>query len=231
MRTLRLKKPPMTGPDVKALQKLLTAKGFKVKADGVYGQVTADTVLKAKKALSGYPLSILNRNAGRYFLKRLTEYKPPKPPTADGRKRFVAALDWALKNGRQIGYSQSSVRLLATLWRKWRLPFKSDCSGIGIILAKWSGNPSPSGSWLWGNTTSMLSALPHIRLAQVLPGDPIILSNPAHVVYALEPGSNGDPLTFSHGGPDGNPPHTIRLSAEKRYHPGLVTPLRLKVNP
>ena len=219
----------MTGPDVKALQKLLTAKGFKAKADGVYGQATADAVLKAKKTIPGYPVAILNRNAGRYFVRKLTEYKPAPKPKADGRKRFVSALKWALANGRQIGYSESSIRLIADVWRKWRVPFKTDCSGIGIILAKWSGNPSPSGSWLRGNTSSFLSNLQYIALADVLPGDPIILSNPAHAVYVLEPGP--DPLVFSHGGPDGNPPHTIRLSAEKGYHPGPIYPLRLKVNP
>ena len=228
-RTLKVADPKMHGDDVKALQRELKAKGFgPLPITGTYGNTTADLVLKAKKKIKGYPRLFINRQAGPTFAKRLTAYKPPPKP--NGRNRFVAALNWALAHWKQIGYSQGIWIRLAALHRKWRLPFKADCSSIGIDIAKWTGNPSPSGSWLCGNTSSMLSHLPHIPISEVLPGDPIILSNPAHAVYALESGKSGNPWVFSHGGPDGNPPRKIRLRDETQYHPGQVTALRLEVN-
>jgi chitosanase len=45
-RTLRLRKPPMRGPDVRALQRALAEHGFAVEADGIFGRET-DAALRA----------------------------------------------------------------------------------------------------------------------------------------------------------------------------------------
>jgi hypothetical protein len=85
----------MTGPDVRALQRLLKAKGFPVKVDGTYGQATADAVLAAKKAIPSYPVVIRNRNAGRYFRRRLTEYVKPRAKRKPKRVKSGKGIDYA----------------------------------------------------------------------------------------------------------------------------------------
>jgi len=48
-RTLRLEQPRMRGTDVEALQKALSGKSFRVDADGIFGQETADAVMRFQK--------------------------------------------------------------------------------------------------------------------------------------------------------------------------------------
>jgi hypothetical protein len=95
------------------------------------------------------------------------------------------------------------------------LPFTTDCSGIGILFAKWGKAPDPSGYGFSGagNTTSFYNHCKHITKAELKPGD-IVQFDDEHATYVLEPGS--DPLLFSHGMEAG--PIAIRQSAETRYH-------------
>lgn len=75
-RTLTLQDPPLRGPDVTSLQRLLSRKGFTVAVDGVYGPKTAAAVVRAKKALR-YPKFRQLNFAGPLFRKLLSLYPDP----------------------------------------------------------------------------------------------------------------------------------------------------------
>lgn len=218
-RTLKLKTPPMRGPDVAALQMLLTKKGWHVKVDSEYGPNTADAVRVAKKKIPGYPPAMVNKFAGKYFLKRLNAYKHVPTPITD-RTRFVQLLYWGINKEPLIGYRQ--YRPFLTLLRKLIhfLPFDIDCSGIGILFAKWAKCRNDPSGWHFtgfGNTGSFLHHCRKISKAQLRPGDIVQFDN-EHATYCLIPGS--DPLLFSHGMQAG--PIQIKLSAESRYHPNVT---------
>jgi cell wall-associated NlpC family hydrolase len=69
-----------------------------------------------------------------------------------------------------------------------------------------------------------------IKKAEALPGDAVLYHYGAdgkHVAMFLEPGTQLDPLLFSHGIEAG--PIAVRLSTENRYHAGeTVSFLRLE---
>lgn len=80
MRTLKLANPPMHGPDVEAIQKLVS-----VPADGVYGVQTANAVYRAKVKL-GYEKP--DHSAGDLFVAYMTGRRKP---TAAMAKRAHSA--------------------------------------------------------------------------------------------------------------------------------------------
>jgi len=52
-RTLRVRRPPLSGPDVRALQRALRAHGYGVALDGKYGRITAAAVRAFQRAHGG----------------------------------------------------------------------------------------------------------------------------------------------------------------------------------
>ncbi len=76
MRTLEPQNPPMRGPDVTSLQRLLNQKGFRCGVDGVYGAETQARVVDAKKALH-YPKARQKPYAGDMFRNLLKLYPVP----------------------------------------------------------------------------------------------------------------------------------------------------------
>lgn len=217
IRTLKVTRPRMTGADVKALQTMLTAKGWPVKVDSQYGDLTADAVRIAKKKIPGYPPTLVNRSAGAYFIKRLTAYtrKVPAHVVATDRTRFVALLEWGLAHEPPIHYKQwrPIVYILRAIHY---LPLYIDCSAIGILFAKWAKcKNDPSGYHFigLGNTSSFLSHCRKISKAQLKAGDIVQFDN-EHATYVLNP--TNDPLLFSHGMERG--PIAIPLSEETKYH-------------
>ena len=224
MRTLRLKKPPMTGPDVTALQKLLIQKGFKVKADGTYGQATADVVLKAKKTIPGYPWWLINRMAGRTFVKRLTAYKPAPKPKPSTRDKIRSWWMWAIKNTARIGYSEYRPMPAAALKNPRELDIDYDCSTAFTLGYKAAGAPDPNDMSYdgYGNTASLKARGKVIPQSEIQIGDGVLFKNPDHIacVLVVKP----DPTLGSHGTDAG--PLSIPLSQESTYHNGPVTFLR-----
>ena len=230
MRTLRLKKPPMTGPDVKALQKLLTAKGFKVVIDGVYSPGCADAVLKAKKTIPGYPFWLINRMAGGTFLKLLTAYKKPPKPKPSTRDKIEAWLHWALLNTNRIGYGEYRPMPESLLENPRELDIDYDCSTGFTVSYKAGGaqDPNRRGYDGIGNTTTLAAHGRVIPQSQIKVGDGVLFTDLAHIASVLEVAK--DPILFSHGGPrgrgPGHGPKRIPLSVERTYHPGPVLFLR-----
>lgn len=221
-RTLRLRVPEMVGPDVEALQVLLGARGFPVKVDGDYGPNTAAAVLKAKKTIPGYPRLLINKAAGKTFVKRLTAYYKPKPPYRPpkaARVRFVDLLHWGIAHEPDIHYFTGEASRPGPMRLPIHyLPLHLDCTMIGIVFAKWSGAPDPSGYHFSGagRTSDFLAHCKRITKSELKPGDCVQFDD-EHECYVLEPGS--DPLLFSHGMERG--PLAIRLSAETEYHRGV----------
>jgi hypothetical protein len=205
----RTLKVGMTGADVVALQRELTRKGWPVRVDGDYGLHTADAVYRAKKKIRGYPFWMVNRKAGPYFARRLTAYHM----VSSARTRFVALLHWGIKHEPAIHYQQ--VRPVPVRSTIWTLPLFIDCTGIGILFAKWAKAPDPSGKKFSGagRTSDFLANCKRIRKSELKPGD-IVQFDDSHACYVLQ--ARTDPLLFSHGMERG--PLAISLSAEIGYH-------------
>lgn len=101
---------------------------------------------------------------------------------------------------------------------------QADCSELVTEICRWAGTKDPSGLGYHypGTTWSMGAHLPHYADGRkALTGALALFMQPAHVCMVLEPDSKkGNPFLFSHGQERG--PLKIRLSEERKYHPGPV---------
>jgi cell wall-associated NlpC family hydrolase len=192
---------------------------FKVKrADGTYTRaLTLADVVDRYRDKAG----ALEVDEELRFIVR----KVPAPPT--DREQMVAQARALIADEPLIHYSMA--RPIPQYDRNER-PMTLDCSGSYISLCRWAGVPSPTGSYTSGSTDTLLARMRPIKKAEALPGDAVLYHYGAdgkHVAMFLEPGTEADPLLFSHGLEAG--PIAVRLSVENRYHAGeTVTFLRLE---
>lgn len=96
-----------------------------------------------------------------------------------------------------------------------------DCSESVTLLCKLAGLKDPNGFGYngYGYTGTLLNHLPHYSRASNAHVGAIAIFGAGtgeHAVMVMERGS--DPVVFSHGFSGG--PLALRLSTEKRYHPG-----------
>ncbi len=237
-RTLHLTNPLMTGPDVKAVQKLL-APYHPGKVDGEYGPATAAAVRRAKLAL-GYPPAQVNGAAGELLVAYLQETKPLPSDFAARqearahdaskeitiREHVVANARWGIAHEPQIHYEQ--LRPMEGLQAARKLPLHTDCSGFSTLCYAWAGAPDPNGLGYDGSgyTGTLLRHMQRIPQNAVQPGD-LVVWGPGtghHVALVLESEGN-DPVLCSHGQEKG--PLEIRFSVESQYQPKPVTWLAL----
>lgn len=236
-RTLQLTNPLMSGPDVKAAQKLLARNpygGFSPgSADGQYGPATAAAAKRAKYAL-GYPDAAVDTACGAKLLAYLQgEPLPADYATRQKQRQKTIALGsslrdavvgfalWGIQNEPQIHYRQ--LRPMDGLSTPKALPLQTDCSGFVTLCYKWAGAPDPNGLNFNGQgyTGTMLQACTHIARSAAQPADLVIWGPPPgnHVAMVIEAGD--DPLLASHGQEKG--PASIKFSVETQYQPTPVT--------
>lgn len=232
VRTLHLANPLLTGPDVKALQKLLAP--YKPgSADGQYGPHTAAAVARAKWTL-GYPQKQCDEVADAKligylegtpvpagFVARQKARKAQAVQTLGLRARIVANARWGITNEPQIHYEQ--LRPIDGLKAPRKLPLHTDCSGFSTLCYAWAGAPDPNGLGYSGQgyTGTLLQHMKAIAAEAAQPGDLVVWGPPPghHVALVLEPGP--DPLLCSHGQEAG--PAATRFSVETKYQPAPAT--------
>src|SRR5581483_873442 len=214
VRTLHLANPLLTGPDVKALQKLL-APYDPGPADGQYGPLTAAAVSRAKQAL-GY--TRCTGVAGPRFVAAL---KRDAAQALTLREQIVANAQWGIANEPQIHYAQ--LRPIDGLHEPRKLPLSTDCSGFATLCYAWAGAPDPNGLGYSGQgwTGTLLQHMQAIAADAAQPRDLVVWGPPPghHVALVLEPGA--DPLVCSHGQESG--PAAVRFSVESEYQPSPAT--------
>jgi lysozyme family protein len=236
-RTLQLANPHMTGPDVEQSQQLLKSNPFgdfmPGDPDGDFGQITADSVRRAKQAL-GYPDAQLDGSFGPALVAYLQGTKPLPAAYQQLRARRQAAapreddvrtsiVDWALwgaENTGRIAYSQGASRLGA-LGSPGALPLATDCSAFATLCYSWANAPNPNGPGPFsaaagGYTGTMLKHLKHIPQSAAKPGDLVVWTPPPdgqHVAVIVSGGPN--PWLVSHG--DDTGPKKLRFAAEDAY--------------
>lgn len=136
------------------------------------------------------------------------------------RKNMVSNCQWGVAHHDQIHYAE--IRPYPRIPPR-TLPFTTDCSGFGTMMASWSGAADPNGFGFngYGNTDTMLAHSPHISRAETQPGDYVVFGvNPSvHVVVLVQSAAGGDgALCVSHG-QEGDPVQ-VALSVEIAAHPG-----------
>lgn len=123
MKTYSLTSPPMTGPEVKVLQKALKDYGaWTGKIDGVFGEQTARACAQAKWTL-GYRRGTILPVGGPTLYKYLTGRKKPNAlmrQRAQSRKKRVNFGEIALSIGSQyVGLSEKPPNSNHVLFSEW----------------------------------------------------------------------------------------------------------------
>jgi cell wall-associated NlpC family hydrolase len=234
-RTLHLANPLLHGPDVAALQRLLTAGAagdvHPGPVDGEYGPLTAAAVRRAKRVL-GYPEEGCNEVAGPRLVALLggaaaapagfaARAASRQAEESALRARIVANARWGIVHEARIHYRQ--LRPIDGLGEPRRLPLETDCSGFVTLCYAWAGAEDPNGLAYSGAgyTGTLLAHMTTIPVKAAQPGDLVVWGPPPghHVALALEDGD--DPLLCSHGQERG--PLAIRFSSESSAQPAPAT--------
>ena len=237
-RLLQLANPHMSGPDVKACQRLLQKNAYGSfdagKPDGDYGDLTAGAVQRAKWEL-GYPQSAVNGNFGPQLAAILSGKKALSPVFKKRRAqrlkhvssteramrtRIVNWALWGVKNSGRIGYTQDGTVRLSAMRTPGALPLATDCSGFATFCYSWAGAPNPNAAGDFdprgpAYTGSMLDHCHRIPKSAAQPGDLVVWTPPSrghHVCLVVKPGA--DPTLVSHGDPSG--PKHLHFTAEDR---------------
>lgn len=209
-RDLHLTNPLQHGTDVTAVQHLLTAKGFPVAADGVYGSLTAAACVEAKKRLK-YAKVDQVPSCGQKLVDALEAHAPfPPPPLAAPRVRYVAELRSALAHASNWDYRQ--IRPLPHPGHVGRIV--TDCSGGVTYLAECAKLPDPNGRRYdgLGYTGTLLDHCSQVHRSALKPGDLVVFgAYPGHHVCAVLTVAD-EVMLWSHGGQ--GDPRQISLSVE-----------------
>lgn len=142
------------------------------------------------------------------------------------RARMVEAMRETVMNEPRWHYEESRPLELPDVNTAYHGTVYSDCSFGCVILAHLAGAPDPSGTGFRApaGSSAMFAFLPHLRRAQIQPGDYVVFGpdggQHAACVYELAT----DPVVWSHGQEKG--PVLVRLSVEIAAHSGPVTFLR-----
>jgi hypothetical protein len=227
VKTLHITDPPMTGTNVRRVQRALVQAGYRIRVDGIFGPGTLAAVMDAKRRLGYRKRGLQIRpTAGDTFMGLLEKARmplvPQRPKTERVRDAIVAYCRWGIAHEPQIHYAQvrpfpvSAPRLL---------PMRTDCSGFATLAYREAGAPDPNGRKYdgLGFTGTLLQHGRRVAPEHARRGDLAIFGPGTghHVVVLLEDGRrNLDPLTCSHGQERG--PLEIRLAEEARFQPSPI---------
>lgn len=223
MKTLHLTDPLTKGPNVRRVQKLLVAAGYRIRVDGELGQATATAIQDAKRRL-GYRKKgwAIRPTAGDRFVAALAKAKKPlvKPSKrkASIREKIVAYCRWGIAHEPSIHYQQSRPFPINAIYK---LPMRTDCSGFATMAYKAGGAPDPNGRKFdgLGFTGTLLSHGKRVAKEHARAGDLVVFGPGTghHVCVLLEDGNRPNPLLASHGQEAG--PIAIRLGSEDLFQP------------
>ncbi len=225
-RTLHLTTPLQHGTDVLAAQTLLTARGFPMVLDGIFGPESAGQCVTAKRKL-GYAKAKQTPTCGQALIDNLEAHRPfPPPKPVPLRVKYVLAWIDAIAHHARWDYEQSRPIPHPPVVGK----IVTDCSGAVTYLAELSGCPDPNGkiggkefSGL-GYTGTLAAHCTAITRPMLLPGDLVLFGIfPYHHVCAVL-NNDADPELGSHGRQ--GDPRAVRLSYEVANQPPGVSYVR-----
>ena len=136
----------------------------------------------------------------------------------DRRHACIAVATELLHHRAQCNYTESALRWSWHNSRTLTFPFDADCSAAVTAINWFAYGNDPNGvNFAYGDTETILSHAETKKLilkkAQLLPADLILFGpgpKPVHVVMSFQPGTEADPLCWSHG--QQGDPHLVRLS-------------------